>query len=77
MARRDRLSGNEAVAEALRQINPDVFPAFPITPVHRDSAVFCLLRGKWEGRYRVYSRRKRAQFHERGHRRVGRRRPGR
>ena len=32
MARRDRLSGNEAVAEALRQINPDVFPAFPITP---------------------------------------------
>ena len=23
---------NEAVAEALRQINPDVFPAFPITP---------------------------------------------
>lgn len=32
MARRNRLSGNEAVAEALRQINPDVFPAFPITP---------------------------------------------
>lgn len=32
MARRERLSGNEAVAEALRQINPDVFPAFPITP---------------------------------------------
>ncbi|MDO4942320.1 MAG: pyruvate ferredoxin oxidoreductase [Lachnospiraceae bacterium] len=32
MAKRDRLSGNEAVAFALRQINPDVFPAFPITP---------------------------------------------
>ncbi|MGN1267309.1 MAG: pyruvate ferredoxin oxidoreductase [Dorea sp.] len=32
MARRDRLSGNEAVAIALKQINPDVFPAFPITP---------------------------------------------
>ena len=32
MAKRDRLSGNEAVATALRQINPDVFPAFPITP---------------------------------------------
>ena len=32
MARRDRLSGNEAVAEALRQINPDVMAAFPITP---------------------------------------------
>ena len=32
MARRERLSGNEAAAIALRQINPDVFPAFPITP---------------------------------------------
>ena len=32
MAKRDRLSGNEAVATALRQINPDVFSAFPITP---------------------------------------------
>lgn len=32
MAKKDRLSGNEAVAIALRQINPDVFPAFPITP---------------------------------------------
>ncbi|MGN0331587.1 MAG: pyruvate ferredoxin oxidoreductase [Lachnospiraceae bacterium] len=32
MAKRDRLSGNEAVAIALSQINPDVFPAFPITP---------------------------------------------
>jgi len=32
MAIRDRLSGNEAVAIAMRQINPDVFPAFPITP---------------------------------------------
>lgn len=32
MAKRDRLSGNEAVAIALKQINPDVFPAFPITP---------------------------------------------
>ena len=32
MARRDRLSGNEAVAEALRQISPDVMAAFPITP---------------------------------------------
>ena len=26
------MSGNEAVANALRQINPDVFPMFPITP---------------------------------------------
>lgn len=32
MSKRERLSGNEAVAIALKQINPDVFPAFPITP---------------------------------------------
>ena len=32
MARRDSLSGNEAVAYAIKQINPDVMPAFPITP---------------------------------------------
>lgn len=32
MAKKDRLSGNEAVAIAMRQINPDVFAAFPITP---------------------------------------------
>lgn len=32
MAIRDRLSGNEAVSLAIKQINPDVMPAFPITP---------------------------------------------
>lgn len=32
MAIRDRMSGNEAVAYAIRQVNPDVMPAFPITP---------------------------------------------
>lgn len=32
MAIRERLSGNEAVAHALKQINPDVMGAFPITP---------------------------------------------
>ncbi len=32
MAIRERLSGNEAVATAMRQINPDVVAAFPITP---------------------------------------------
>ena len=32
MPKRVLMSGNEAVATALRQINPDVFPAFPITP---------------------------------------------
>lgn len=32
MSKRDRLSGNEAVATAIRQIDPDVIAAFPITP---------------------------------------------
>ena len=32
MAVRERLSGNEAVAYAIKQIEPDVMPAFPITP---------------------------------------------
>lgn len=32
MAIRDKLSGNEAVAVAMRQIDPDVVAAFPITP---------------------------------------------
>lgn len=32
MARQDRLSGNEAVAYAMKQIDPDVMGAFPITP---------------------------------------------
>lgn len=32
MALKERMSGNEAVAYAIRQINPDVMPAFPITP---------------------------------------------
>ncbi len=32
MSIRERLSGNEAVAVAMRQINPDVVAAFPITP---------------------------------------------
>ena len=32
MSIRDRLSGNEAVAYAMKQINPDVVAAFPITP---------------------------------------------
>ena len=32
MAIKERMSGNEAVAYAIKQINPDVMPAFPITP---------------------------------------------
>lgn len=32
MAIRERLSGNEAVSYAMKQINPDVVPVYPITP---------------------------------------------
>lgn len=32
MSIRERLSGNEAIAHAMKQIDPDVFAAFPITP---------------------------------------------
>lgn len=32
MSIRERMSGNEAAAYAIKQINPDVMPAFPITP---------------------------------------------
>ena len=32
MAKKDRLSGNEAVAYAMRQIDPDVMGTYPITP---------------------------------------------
>lgn len=32
MSIRERLSGNEAIAYAMKQINPDVMGAFPITP---------------------------------------------
>ena len=32
MSKKDRMSGNEAIANAIRQIDPDVVAAFPITP---------------------------------------------
>lgn len=32
MGYKERMSGNEAVAFAMKQVNPDVMPAFPITP---------------------------------------------
>ena len=50
--KRDRLSGNEAIAIALRQINPDVFPAFPITPSTEIPQYFAC--SKWTGGYRIY-----------------------
>jgi pyruvate ferredoxin oxidoreductase alpha subunit len=32
MSKKNRMSGNEAIANAIRQIDPDVIAAFPITP---------------------------------------------
>ena len=32
MSIKERMSGNEAIAYAMKQINPDVMPTFPITP---------------------------------------------
>ena len=40
MAIRDRMSGNEAIAMAMKQINPDVMGAFPNYPFYRNSAIF-------------------------------------
>ena len=40
MSIRERLSGNEAVATAMKQINPDVVAAFPITPSTEISQYF-------------------------------------
>lgn len=41
MAIRDRISGNEAIALAIKQVNPDVMPAFPITPSTEIPQYFC------------------------------------
>ena len=46
MSIRERLSGNEAAATAMKQINPDVVAAFPITPT-----VFFNICSKWNCRY--------------------------
>ena len=64
----ERMSGNEAVAHAIKQVEPDVMPAFPITPSTElpqfvsnfiaNSSVFCDIRGKWPGGHRIYSGRK-------------------
>ena len=38
MSIRERLSGNEAAATAMKQINPDVVAAFPI--INRNTTIF-------------------------------------
>ena len=53
MAIRERLSGNEAVAHAIKQINPDVMPAFPITPSTEIPRFNIYLQ--WRDRYRIYT----------------------
>ena len=44
MGIRERLSGNEAVSYAIKQINPDVMPAFPITPSTEIPHIFQMVR---------------------------------
>ena len=39
MSIRERLSGNEAIAYAMRQIDPDVFAAFPSPPPPRSPSI--------------------------------------
>ena len=55
MSIRERLSGNEATAFAMKQINPDVVAAFPITPsteipqyfaFHTSEFVLLIVNGK-------------------------------
>ena len=54
MARKDRMSGNEAVSFAIRQINPDVMPAFPITPsTEIPQMVSTYIYCKWRNRHRI------------------------
>ena len=49
MSIRERLSGNEAIAYAMRQINPDVFAAFPHHALDRDPPVFRAVCGQRPG----------------------------
>lgn len=49
MSIRERLSGNEAAATAMKQINPDVVAAFPINPIYRNPSIFLYICIKWYG----------------------------
>ena len=55
MSIRERLSGNEASATAMKQINPDVVAAFPITPSTEIPQYFStfVANSKWNSRYRI------------------------
>ena len=55
MAGKVDLSGNEAIAIALRQINPGRIPAFPITHhLRRFHSISLHFVTKWTGGYRIY-----------------------
>ena len=74
MSIRERLSGNEAVAHAMRQINPDVFAAFPITPSTEIPQYFAQYVADGLGGHRVHPGGVGALLHVRLHR--SRRPPG-
>ena len=71
MAIKDRMSGNEAVAYAMKQINPDVMGAFPITPSTEIPVFFeaISLTERWR---QSLSRWNRALCHVHLYRRIGR-----
>ena len=54
MSIRERLSGNEAVATAMKQINPDVVAAFPITPSTEIPQYFSTFVAKCNTHYKLF-----------------------
>ena len=58
MAIRERLSGNEAVATAMKQINPDTVAAYPITPSTEVPTILFKFCRKWRCKNRIYCCRK-------------------
>ena len=68
------VTGNEAVAEAMRQINPDVVCAYPITPQTEVVQLYAQMVADGKVDHRVRHRGVGALGHERRHRLGGRRR---
>ena len=62
------VTGNEAVAEAMRQINPDVVCAYPITPQTEVVQLYAQIVADGKVDFRVRDGRVGALGHERGHR---------
>jgi len=55
MAKMIPLTGDQAVAEAMRQIDSDVVAAYPITPQTEIVMTFSSVRGRWQGKDRAYT----------------------